>query len=64
MRNMLQQMEPFRSSTLFTSGCHCSTVTCAVTICLEVQLLLEKYSLKETVKEILPISLDNRETSF
>jgi len=49
---------------LFTSGCHCSTVSCAVTICLEVQPLLEKYFLKESVKETLPISLDNQEASF
>lgn len=54
----------YSSSTLFTSGCHCSTVSCAVTICLKVQLLLEKYSLKKTVKGILPLSLHNQGTSF
>lgn len=49
---------------LLTSGCHCSTVSRSVTICLEFCLLLEKYFLKVTIEEILPVSLDNQETSF
>lgn len=49
---------------LLTSGCHCSTVSRSVTTCLEDHLLLEKYSLKVTIEEVVPVSLDNQETSF